>query len=114
MSEIAKVVSIEDPQAKSGMGKNGKPWSQAKVALDNGKFAWVFNPVGVGYVLESYENNGYTNWRKAKEGAYGNSAPKASPAASSELLELLKDNNRMLKQLVGDVDDDTPDFGEDL
>lgn len=112
---VGKVTEVLDPKTRDGIGKNGKPWSQAKVKLDSGDVAYVFNPVEIGDVLESYDNNGYTNWRRAKAGAYGEStsaAPKAAPAASNELLELVKDNNRMLKQLVGDVDDDTPDFGD--
>lgn len=114
--EVAKVVSIEDSSVKSGTNKKGQPWSQAKVALDNGKTAFVFNPVGVGDVLESYENNGYTNWRKAKEGAYAPQTapqPAQAPVASDELLTLVKDNNRMLKALVGETES-TNETGDDL
>ena len=118
MGEIAKVVSIEDANVKEGMGKKGK-WVQAKVNLDNSKTAYVFQPIEVGDVLESYENQGYTNWRKAKEGAYGEQvkpATQSSPVASNEVLELLRDNNKMLKQLTGEVDVEgndlpEPDFG---
>ena len=118
MGEIAKILEIIDSKVDEGVGPRGA-WTKSKVKLDNSTTAYLFNPVSVGDVLESYENNGYTNWRKAKEGAYGEQvkpATQSSPVASNEVLELLRDNNKMLKQLTGEVDVEgndlpEPDFG---
>jgi len=42
------------------------------------------------------------------------SQPAQAPQASNELLELVKDNNRMLKALVGETTNEVeePDFGD--
>lgn len=61
-----KVIKIIDSEAKSGE-KNGKHWSTSKVLLDNDQEVYIFNPISENDEVESYENKGYTNWRKVKE-----------------------------------------------
>ena len=94
----AKVKNILDPEAQSGMGKNGKPWSMAQVELDNGKSIKIFNPIEVGDLVESYKNGEYWNWRKVKGGQTETSAP----ANTDALRELYKLNLAIYKAITGE------------
>lgn len=95
----AKVKNILDPEAQSGMGKNGKPWSMAQVELDNGKSIKIFNPIEVGDLVESYKNGEYWNWRKVKPGQ-GEAQP--APANTDALRELYKLNLAIYKAITGE------------
>lgn len=68
MNEKSRVREIIDAEAKSGVSaKTNKPWSQAKVELENGEQVWIFNPIEVSQEVESYtterDGTSYTNWR---------------------------------------------------
>lgn len=101
MGQIAKVVNIIDPEFKSGTSVKGKPWSIAKVELDNGKTTNIFAPIKVGDVVESFkdEKSGYWNWKLAKQGAYDK--PQAQPANTDALRELYKLNLAIYKAVTG-------------
>ena len=94
----AKVKNILDPEAQSGMGKNGKPWSMAQVELDNGKSIKIFNPIEVGDLVESYKNGEYWNWRKVK----GGQTETPAPANTDALRELYKLNLAIYKAITGE------------
>lgn len=65
---------------------------------------------GPRFVADPYDQGGMP-----QSGATSTSAPQPvqAPQATSELLELVKDNNRMLKALVGEETNEAeePDFG---
>lgn len=63
---LARIRNVIDATFRTGE-KNGKSWSIAKVELDNGKTTNIFNPIAVGDTVESFEKDGYTNWRLPKE-----------------------------------------------
>ena len=63
----AIVTEILDDNAKSGIGKNGKPWSMSRVGLSNGESIFIFNPIELGQVVESHQDGAYTNWKPKKE-----------------------------------------------
>ena len=62
----AIVTEILDDNAKSGMGKNGKPWSMSRVGLNNGESVFIFNPIDIGQVVESHQDGEYINWKPKK------------------------------------------------
>lgn len=62
----ATVTEILDDSAKSGMGKNGKPWSMSRVGLSNGESVFIFNPIDIGQVVESVQDGEYINWKPKK------------------------------------------------
>lgn len=66
MDKEASVINIIEPNAKSGVGKNNKPWSMARVELSNKESVFVFNPVEIGDVLVAVQNGEYINWQKKK------------------------------------------------
>jgi hypothetical protein len=67
-----KVREIVNPAAMTGMGSNGKQWTQALVELENGVQTRIFMPINVGDEVESYTSPSkdgtktFTNWRKPK------------------------------------------------
>lgn len=67
MSDRAKVREIIEAVAMEGVSaKTGRPWSKAKVELDNGVQTFIFNPIRVGEEVESFQNGDYKNWRLVK------------------------------------------------
>lgn len=62
----AKVIEVLDISAKSGVGKNGKAWSMARVGLDNKESAFIFNPIAVGDTVVAIKNGEYINWQKKR------------------------------------------------
>ena len=67
MNDKSRVREIIDAEAKSGVSaKTNKPWSSAKVELENGTQTYIFNPIKVGDEVESFQNGEYTNWRLVK------------------------------------------------
>ena len=87
-----KVTAIIPGSEKGGMGKNGKPWSSVKVEIDDG-FAqtYIFQPIAIGDEVEAYENNGYTNYRKVKQGSM----------EIATIINMLQDMTKKLDQLLG-------------
>lgn len=82
--ETSEITAILDPAAHTGIGKNGKPWTQAMVELQNGAQVRMFMPVRVGDKVESYDNNGYKNWRVIKQ-------DKADQAEMLKIIQLIYD-----------------------
>lgn len=61
-----KVIEINNPSLKTGMGKNGKEWTLMQVTTDGNHVATVFAPVKIGDVLEMEYNDQYGNWSGKK------------------------------------------------
>lgn len=63
----SSVIRILDVNAKQGIGKTGKPWSMSKVQLQTGEQVYIFNPIGIGDVVESVQNGEYINWNRKRD-----------------------------------------------
>jgi hypothetical protein len=81
--------------------KDGKPFSQAMVELENGAQTRIFNPIKVGDKVESYRNNDYINWRIVKQ-------DKADQAELMKIIQLMYDDIQAIKKMVGVTDKDEP------
>lgn len=66
MSQIEKIAEINNPAYKTGMGKNGKPWTLVQITTDQNNVATVFGPVNVGDQVEMEWNASYGNWSAKK------------------------------------------------
>ena len=66
MNDKSRVREIIDAEAKSGIGKNNKPWSMSKVELENGVQTYIFNPIKAGDLVESVQNGEFLNWQIVK------------------------------------------------
>lgn len=62
MGQIEKIAEINNPAFKTGMGKNGKPWTLVQITTDQNNLATVFGPVNVGDQVEMEWNASYGNW----------------------------------------------------
>ena len=114
--EIDYVQTIEQTPFKTGVGKNGKDWALYGVTTKSGKKGSTFDgDLITGDQVVVKQNGDYTNISRATAKA---TEEVQEHKKTDELLELVKDNNRMLKLLVGDGDSDTseaptePDFGD--
>lgn len=85
------VTEILDDNAKHGVSsKTGKPWSMARVGLQNGESTFIFNPIDIGDIVVEVQNGEFKNWQKKK------SDPK-----HDEIIKLLKE---ILKAVKGSED----------
>lgn len=66
---LEKIREINNPAFKSGVGKNGKPWTMAQVTTEKNNLTTVFMPVVVGDQLELTWNDQYGNWSAKKVNA---------------------------------------------
>lgn len=92
--EKSIITAIIDPAAHTGIGKNGKPWTQAMVELENGAQVRIFMPIKVGDKVESYKNGDYINWRIVKQ-------DKADQAEVLKMIQLIYDDVQLIKEKVG-------------
>lgn len=93
---LEKVRVINDPAYKTGVGKNGKPWTMAQVTTEKNNLTTVFMPVAVGDQLELTWNDQYGNWSAKKV----NAQEVAQLEALRKLYEL---NLAIYKAITGEV-----------
>lgn len=91
-----KIIEINNPAFKTGIGKNGKEWTLMQVTTDGNHVATVFGPVKVGDELEMEYNDQYGNWSGKKITAQSEQNNKILEAVrlvykqNAEILALLK------------------------
>lgn len=66
MGQIETVTAINNPAFKTGMGKNGKPWTLMQVTTDKNNMTTVFGPVNIGDKLELEWDATYSSWKAQK------------------------------------------------
>lgn len=69
MGQIETVTAINNPAFKTGMGKNGKPWTLMQVTTDKNNMTTVFAPVNIGDKLELEWDATYSSWKAQKYNA---------------------------------------------
>lgn len=104
---MTKVTEILEENVRTGTGSKGD-WAMHLVKLDDDDEVRIFAPIEVGDEVESYEYNGYTNWRKAGGNGGGGSSKKSSSSQGGgknydkelkELRELTVSQNREIAEL---------------
>lgn len=82
--ETATVKAIKQRAIKSGTSSNGRDWQMDLVILDTGEEVRIFSPIEINDEVESYDNNGYKNWRLKDGGQEGTGGRQrtASPSTS--------------------------------
>lgn len=113
--EIDYVQTIEQTPFKTGVGKNGKDWALYGVTTKSGKKGSTFDgDLITGDQVVVKQNGDYTNISRATAKA---TEEVQEHKKTDELLELVRENNKMLKALVGETEEtplDEPDFGGEL
>ena len=66
---LETIQQINDPTFKTGIGKNGKPWTMMQITTDKNNMASVFAPANVGDKVEMTWNDQYGNWSAKKVNA---------------------------------------------
>jgi hypothetical protein len=66
---LETIKEINNPAFKTGMGKNGKPWTMMQITTDRNNMASVFAPANVGDKVEMTWNEQYGNWSAKKVNA---------------------------------------------
>lgn len=69
MAQIESIVAINDPAFKTGIGKNGKPWTLMQVTTDKNNMTSVFAPAAIGDKLELTWDATYSSWKAQKYNA---------------------------------------------
>lgn len=85
---IEKVQVINNPAFKTGIGKNGKPWTMAQITTDKNNLASVFMPIEVGDSVEMTWNDQYGNWSAKRVNAAAAQAQNAQMEALRKIYEL--------------------------
>ena len=88
-----KIKSIINPEAKTGVNSKGLKWSTSQVELEDGTRTYIFNPIGEGDEVESYQNGNFTNWRVKK-------TPRVSES-ESVIINMLTSIDKKLDKLLG-------------
>ncbi len=63
---LEAIAQINDPTFKTGVGKNGKPWTMMQVTTDKNNVTTVFAPAAIGDKLELTWNDQYGNFSAKK------------------------------------------------
>lgn len=63
---LEAIAAINDPTFKTGVGKNGKPWTMMQVTTDKNNVTTVFAPAAIGDKLELTWNDQYGNFSAKK------------------------------------------------
>lgn len=92
---IETVKEVNNPAYKTGMGKNGKPWTLAQITTDQNNMASVFMPIAPGDQVEMTWNDQYGNYSARKV----NKQDQANIDAMRKLYEL---NLAIFKAVTGE------------
>lgn len=66
---LETIQTINNPAFKTGVGKNGKPWTMMQITTDKNNMASVFAPANIGDKVEMTWNDQYGNWSAKKVNA---------------------------------------------
>lgn len=66
---LETIQQINNPAFKTGVGKNGKPWTMMQITTDKNNMASVFAPANIGDKVEMTWNDQYGNWSAKKVNA---------------------------------------------
>lgn len=66
---LESIKEINNPAFKTGVGKNGKPWTMMQITTDRNNMASVFAPANIGDKVEMTWNDQYGNWSAKKVNA---------------------------------------------
>ena len=92
---LETIQTINNPSFKTGIGKNGKPWTMMQITTDRNNMASVFAPAAIGDKVEMTWNDQYGNWSAKKI----NASEIAQMEALRKLYEL---NLAIYKQVAGE------------
>jgi len=113
---MAKIERIIDDSYKSGVAKTGKAWTKAKIETDDGVTATGFVPDWGIKVGDEVRVEDAGQWGMQFQVV---SKPKQAATVTDDVSKVLNDiyklaaeNNSLLKQIAGTIEEAEPDLGD--